>query len=283
MNFLLIISEKDIASNNFKDELFNNYKIKELYKNNYNNENNKNYKNIFYLDNNYYKFRNNIYIKIISELHIYCENLSQSIPKEINIDSIIFLSKHSTKNIIKNKCITVHAIGNYSKAELGGKDFTLVENDPILIRSILLELKSNKKRYTNIKEYEIKQEATHHGPYIDKPALFYEIGSCREDWKNKNVSKFMIKILLNIIKNYNSKEIKKKNNWLEVVGVGGSHYCTKFNRYSFNKNNKYCFGHIVPNYALKDFKKNKKILIPQVLNKSNSKIILTESLKEYKI
>jgi D-aminoacyl-tRNA deacylase len=163
MNFLLIVSREDKASLNLKEELFNNYKINKL------NE----YEDLFYLDNDYYKFENNIYIKIISQLHIFCDNkIYSDISNKINIDSIIFLSKHATQSEIKNKCITAHTIGNFSKAKFGGKDFTVVETDPILIRSILLKLKENKKDFSNIKKYEIKQEVTHHGPYIEKPTLF---------------------------------------------------------------------------------------------------------------
>jgi D-aminoacyl-tRNA deacylase len=272
MNFLLIVSKEDKASLNLKEELFNNYKIKKL------NE----YEDLFYLDNDYYKFKNNIYIKIISELHIFCDDkIYLDISNKINIDSIIFLSKHATKSDIKNKCITAHAIGNFSKAELGGKDFTVVETDPILIRSILLKLKENKKDFSNINKYKITQEATHHGPYLEKSTLFYEIGSHIDEWINKDVSKFMIQMLLEVLKDYNKEKIKIDNNWIETVGIGGSHYCTKFNKYTFNKQNKFCFGHIIPNYAIDSFEKNKDILQHQVLTKSNSKIILNENLERY--
>jgi len=255
MKFLLINSKKDSASNNLKEALFDAYeltKIKsDLYKLNINSI-------------------NDIYFKQINDTHIYSKE-DIILDSEIEFDQIIFLSKHSTMSEKKSKCMTVHSIGNWGIAELGGNDFKVVKTDAILIRSLLLNLKENKT--PNIKKYEVKQEATHHGPYLNKSSIFYEIGSIDEDWNNKDVSKYMIKILIDTIKNYNKEEIIKNNNWKEAVGVGGNHYCTKFNRLTFNRDKKYCFGHVVPNYALKDITEKS---ITDAKNKSEAKIVIYE-------
>ncbi len=255
MKFLLINSTKDIAANNLTEELFKSYNFTEI-------------------KPNLYKLQidalNEIYLKKINDIHIHTkkENICND---EIDFDQIIFLSRHSTLSKTKSKCMTVHAIGNWGIAELGGNDFTIVKTDPILIRSLLLNLKENKN--PEIKQYEVKQEATHHGPYLEIPTIFYEIGSIDNDWKNKDVSKYMIRILIDTIKNYNKKKIILEQNWIETVGVGGSHYCTRFNKLTFNRNKKYCFGHVVPSYAIKN-------ITPEILedakNKSNSKKIIYE-------
>jgi len=85
----------------------------------------------------------------------------------------------------------------------------------------------------------------------------------------------MIKILIENIKDYNKEEIKNKNQWIEAVGVGGSHYCTRFNRLTFNINNKYCFGHVVANYGVKYIEENKNLL-KEAKEKSNAGIIIYE-------
>lgn len=239
MNILLVSSKKDIASVNLKKSLLKKYNILK--------EN-----NIFKVDVK--NSKNNIFLKEIENMHIFSKE-EDILDKSIKFDLVIFLSKHSTLSKIKPNCITVHSVGNWGKAELGGIDETIVKSDGIFIRSLLLKLKKNKPK--NIKKYEIKQEATHHGPYLKTPTIFYEIGSCKEDWENKDVSKYMIDCLIDVIKDYDKKKIAIDNNWIEVLGIGGSHYCTKFNRYTFNEDYKYCFKHVIPEYALKNLTENK--------------------------
>lgn len=255
MKILIVSSTEDIASNNLKEELFNSYTLVESKKDIYKIEQNS---------------LNEIYFKEINNTHIYASS------EDINdkeYDLVIFLSRHSTLSEVKPKCMTVHAVGNWGKADLGGKSNTVVKTDPFLIRLLLLNLKENKPR--EIKEYEVKQEATHHGPFLESPILFYEIGSTNIDWENKFVSKYMIKILIDTIKDYNQKEVKEKNNWIAAVGVGGSHYCTRFNRYTFDRSKKYCFGHVVASYALKEIQRN-KTLLKEAKENSNSQVVVYE-------
>jgi len=256
MKILIISSKEDLASINLKEELFNLYKFgpKDL--------------DVYKME----KIGNNeIFFKEISETHIYASK--EKIVGNNKYDQIIFLSRHSTLSENKPKCMTVHAIGNWGIAEMGGKDHTVVKTDPILIRLLLIKLKTNKPK--EIKEFEVKQEATHHGPYLEESTMFYEIGSQESDWTNKLVSRYMITILIENIKNYSKEKIKTKNNWIEAIGIGGSHYCTRFNRLTFNLNNKYCFGHVVANYALKEIEKNKD-LIENAKEKSNSRVVIYE-------
>jgi D-aminoacyl-tRNA deacylase len=276
-NFLLIVSKKDPASMNFYDQIICNYNIKvideqkKIYK--IETLKDKNKENILY---------NSIFLKIINGNSIFSKE-KEIIPNKLysKIDYVIFLSKHQTQSNIKPSCITVHAIGNFSKALYGGKDKKIVKTDPILIRTILCKLKKDSYRKKNFKNFEVKQEATHHGPYLDKKTIFYEIGSDLNNWRNKKLANYMIRKLIDIIKVYDKEKIKKEKSWLEAAGIGGSHYCTKFNRLTFNKENKYCFGHIIPSYAIEDFKKNKLDFKEQIFKKNYSKIILKENLEPY--
>ncbi len=257
MNFLIIISNQDIASLTFKQVIFSKYMLEEI----------KN--NLFLMKND---AKNKIYIKIIDCLHITCKE-EEILNDSLIIDQIIFLTRHSTLSEIKPKSMTVHACGNFGKAELGGLDHTLTKTDPILIRSLLLKLKKNKPLL--IKPYEVKQEATHHGPSLSISTIFYEIGSSQEDWKNVDVAEYMLEILFNIINNYDKEEIKKERKWIEAVGIGGSHYCTKFNKKTFDEKELNCFGHVVASYALFEIKERPELL-EEAKEKSNSKLIIKE-------
>jgi D-aminoacyl-tRNA deacylase len=258
MNFLIIISNQDIASLNFKEVLFTKYKLERI----------KDKVFELLLDDS----KNKIYVKIIENMHIFSKE-EEIIEETLDINQIIFLSKHSTLGEIKPKSLTVHSIGNWGKADLGGLDNTVVETDPILIRSLLLELKKNKP--LSLKAYEIKQEATHHGPYLSLSTIFYEIGSDKDAWTDKEPSEFMLTCLFNVLSSYDRDKIKKEKGWVEAVGVGGSHYCTKFNKKTFDEKYPYSFGHVVASYGLDEIKQ-KPELIEQAKKKSNASIAIKE-------
>ena len=264
MNFLLICSKTDLAAVNFFENLTTTqFGFTEITD------------NLWFLEK-----ENKIYLTLTEKTHLYMDDkdiLNYEKEAETKFDQIIFLSKHSTLSEIKPRTISVHSVGNWGKAELGGVDETVVKTDPILIRSLLLDFFTQKP---NALKYEVKQEATHHGPYLDKPTIFVEIGSDENAWKDKIVANFVVDSLIEIISNYNRTKIRIENNWIEAVGVGGSHYCTKFNRSTFDKDKKYCFGHVIPDYALKEIQDKTKLnkLLTDAKEKSNSSRILDETL-----
>ena len=262
MNFLLICSKTDLAATNFFETLTtSDFDFA------------KNSKNIWFLNK-----KNKIFLVLSEKAHLYFEDEDISkIEEEIKItfEQIIFLSRHSTLGEVKPRSVTAHAVGNWGKAELGGIDEMLVKTDAKLIRALLLDFYNNKPKTL---EYEVKQEATHHGPYLSKSTIFVEIGSNEIAWKDKIACDFVCKEAIKIISNYHPSDY----DWKETVGVGGSHYCTKFNRLTFDVNNKYCFGHVIPDYALKQINDKQKLkeLLEQAKVKSNSVLVIDENLKE---
>lgn len=276
MNIAIICSRKDVASNNFFNYLIDNYNFKEIRK------------NLFFLEEEIEKTEyaiNEVFLIITDQLHIYLtekeiNDLLAGIEK--NIEQVIFLSRHSTLSEKKEKSISVHAIGNWKNADLGGRPTTVCKTDPILIRELLLRMYIKKKQNIDIdiKKYEVKQEATHHGPYLENFAIFVEIGSDLDAWNDLKTIGFICENVIDVLKYYNREKIKEENNWVEVVGFGGSHYCTKFFKYSMDPNKKYCFGHIIPDYAIKEFDKEIDLnkILKEALKKSNSSIILNQDL-----
>ena len=154
MKTAIIISKKDPASLNIKDCLLEKYPFKE--------------------NNDVYTLED-INIYTIEEESIYSENID----KKIRADLFIFATKHESTSKINS--LSVHVPGNWSKAELGGKDRKLCVAPVSLIKEILLELEKS-----NI-DYEKIQEVTHHGPFLQKPCLFIEIGSTLSEWTNKEI------------------------------------------------------------------------------------------------
>ena len=143
------------------------------------------------------------------------------IDKEIDADVFVFASKHVSKNGVNS--LTVHSIGNWGKAMFGGRDRTLVKVPANLLKNCFRLLV---KKTTQAKlDYYVMQEATHHGPYLDKPTMFIEIGSSEERWKDTAAGKVVAATILEAIeKDQGSNEIKV------VVGIGGMHHSPNFGK-----------------------------------------------------
>jgi D-aminoacyl-tRNA deacylase len=177
-------------------------------------------------DNNIYEYRN-YNLQFIDDLHIY-QNMGNI---DTGVEKVIFLSKHSSRADVKS--LTVHPIGNFRKAELGGLDNVIVPSDPEGMGAALRYIKNN---YSG-NYFEITFEATHHGPYMEKPAYFIEIGTTENEWKQEGIAELMVRSIID-------GEAKNYGNY---VGVGGGHYAPKLSTYFFA--NDINIGHIIPKYV----------------------------------
>ena len=85
-------------------------------------------------------------------------------------DEVVFLSRHGSSKGIP--AFTVHAEGNWSEdVHLGGRPKELSVASPIRMLQMLCSLNS-----LNDVGIEVTYEATHHGPFLDRPSLFVELG-----------------------------------------------------------------------------------------------------------
>ena len=186
------------------------------------------------------------------------DNLDRLIP---NDSMIIFLSKHASKS--KTPTLTSHSTGNFSEiVSLGGKPMEIGNTFPSFQKHYMKKLYEKRNEISN---YDLKIEATHHGPTSSiNPMLFIEIGSSEIEWNNRSTASIVCKSLLDTIKN-----IDKINNYKADIGVGmgGNHYPKKFNDLILFSN--VAFGPIVSKYNLSYI--NKKI-IKQIMVKSIEKI-----------
>ena len=185
---------------------------------------------------------NEIIMLTINEYHIYAENLDKEIAKAFGaVEGIIFLSMH--KSASGRKTLTVHPIGNYAKAEAGGRDYTLVPTMPGIMTEALRRLRSLAKNT----EYSVSFEVTHHGPYLEAPTFFIEIGSDENAWNDINAAGIIAKSLMMAIQ---ASPLLCK---YTAVGVGGGHYVPRFSDFAMQG---VCFGHMIPSYALPYIKKD---------------------------
>lgn len=155
-------------------------------------------------------------------------------------DFVIFASKHKSEK--KEKTISIHAPGNWRIAEFGGRDRQVCRTSALFMKRMFEKLNENAKKY-RLRDYKITMECTHHGPLIDKPCIFAEIGSTEIEWGDKIASFVVARTISEMIINF------KENPYHEIaLGIGGPHYCPSFNRIQGGSN--IAVSHVIPQYAL---------------------------------
>ncbi len=214
MNTAIISSTKDLASMNIRNSLLNKYPFKETEQ---------------ILDGNKIHAYENFRLYTIERELIFAENLD----KEIDADFFIFVSKHRSAD--NKPALTVHAIGNWNDAKYGGQEKILCISDGKILKAFFLELSKHENQTITL-------EATHHGPYIEKPVLFLEIGSTEKEYSDEKLGDIMADVIINAMKSYSSLNV------IPALGIGGQHYSTTFNK--ILQRTDYAIGHICPKFNL---------------------------------
>lgn len=169
-----------------------------------------------------------IKVNYVDKEIIYAENID----KERDADFIIFASKHQGRNA---RTLSIHAPGNWRNAELGGQQGRVCMTSALMLKHFFKILDRNKK------DWNITLECTHHGPYIEKPCLFIEIGSNKDDWKDEEAGEIIAKTIKEAI-------LTNAKNYKAAVGIGGPHYCPNFNKIQLSS--EIAISHIIPEYSL---------------------------------
>lgn len=187
---------------------------------------------------------------------IYTENLN--LEKINQYDFIIFASKHESEK--KQKTLSIHSPGNWRQAELGGEKEKICKTSALFQKQIFEKLNKNATEH-NLKDYKITLECTHHGPLIDKPCIFIEIGATQTEWEDRRAGFIIAKTIRDIIQDF------KENPYNEIaVGIGGPHYCPNFNKIQLNSN--IALSHIIPQYSLPLTKE----IIQEAINKTQEEV-----------
>jgi len=169
---------------------------------------------------------------------IYTENLD--LEKINQYDFIIFASKHKSES--REKTLSVHSPGNWRSADFGGEPGKACKTSSQFMKQIFEKLNQNAEQY-HLKDYKITLEVTHHGPLIEKPCLFIEIGSTENEWTDRKAGFIIAKTISDILKDF------KPNPYNEnAIAIGGPHYCPNFNKIQLKSN--FAISHVIPGYAL---------------------------------
>ena len=220
MKAAIIVSRKDNAAMNIKRQLLADFDF---------------VKSSFFKGHDVFSTtvnKHKIELYTVEEESIYCENLDT----EIAADTFIFATKHQSS--AGRKSLTTHVQGNWGKAEMGGKGGKLaIAAAPMIKEGLrILSLAALEKKL----DYEVVQEVTHHGPYLEKPSMFIEIGSSEKEYGHIAAGKAVASAIIGIF--------ERKLSFRTAVGIGGLHYALNFKSIALNTG--IAIGHICPKYAL---------------------------------
>jgi len=174
----------------------------------------------------------------VEEETIFTENLN--IEKINQYDFIIFASKHQSAK--KEKTLSIHAPGNFRNADYGGVQGKVCPSSALFNKVLYNKLNEQVEKFT-LNDYKVTLECTHHGPLINKPCVFIEIGSTETEWNNRRVGFIIAKTIQETIEEF------KENKYREVaVGIGGPHYCPSFNQLQLKSN--VAIAHVIAEYNM---------------------------------
>ena len=217
----IIISKKDIASCNIFENLM---KLKP-------------WKEKGEFKGNPLYFFEDYCMATIPDEHIFHDNLDLELAQVLDEkpECLIYASRHRSES--GKRSLTAHPIGNFGKAEFGGREKTLVPSFPHMMTGAMRVLRKKAKGL----DYDVSFEATHHGPFLQTPTFFIEIGSDEKAWSDKEAGRVIAETIMET----------QAAVYPVGIGVGGGHYAPRITDVALER--KISFGHIVPTYALTYF------------------------------
>jgi len=224
MTILIVASHKDVASLNIKKQILNHYNFSETAEN--------------FQENPIYTAEisgREIKLITLNEESVYAQNITDYFE---NLELTLFISRHSSES--GTPTLSVHTPGNLGEAELGGLPRMVSVSPANAMREALKVMQ--KLRDEMRLEYEVCYECTHHGPSLNLPAMFVELGSSPKQWNDLNAAEAVAHATIKAISTFGKAEAKA------VLGIGGPHYNSKFTRIALESET--AFGHMIPKYAI---------------------------------
>ena len=169
-------------------------------------------------------------------IHIHDERLDRRLPGALRERGVtlVFPSIHRSERNVR--CLTVHPLGNPGPtAEVGGRPRTLDPTDPLRMTALLRALAERAAPIGLSATF----EATHHGPEVELPAFFAEIGYGEDD----GPSDAAVRVLADEIPRI---EVDLRDR--AALGIGGGHYAPHFTDLALRRS--WAFGHLLSRHAL---------------------------------
>ncbi len=221
---LIVASSRDMASLNIKKQILNSYNYKETAEN--------------FQGNLIYTTEVNgkdIKLVTLTDESTYAQNITELFP---NSELIVFISRHSSAS--GTPTLSTHTPGNLAEAKLGGIPRKVSVSPANTMRGALKAMARLKEEMQL--DYEVSYECTHHGPSLNVPTMFAELGSSPKQWKDSKAAEAVAHATMEAVSKFGNFPAKA------VIGIGGPHYNNKFTRMALKDD--LAFGHMIPKYAL---------------------------------
>jgi D-aminoacyl-tRNA deacylase len=218
---LIVASTKDVASMNIAQKIIDNYGFERLSES-------------FQQNPVYRKTISGQEVKLVfvNEELVHTQFLTDIFTPKL----LVFVSRHSSVSGIPT--LSVHTPGNFGEAEVGGMPRKISVSPASAMKRALLEMVRQKEQLGL--NYKVSYECTHHGPSLDVPTMFVELGSSPLQWKDLKAAEAVAHAAM--------AAVAKQSTYSAVLGVGGPHYNEKFTKLALNT--QVAFGHIIPKYAI---------------------------------
>ena len=171
----------------------------------------------------------------LNEEAVNAQNLPENFP---NAELVVFISRHSSQS--GTPTLSVHTPGNLAAAELGGFPRSVSVSPANAMQTALKALYRLKQEMKL--DYEVSYECTHHGPSLQVPAMFVELGSSEKQWNDQTAAAAVAKAAMDAIANFGKSERSA------ALGIGGTHYNRKFTQMALD--GEAVFSHMIPKYAI---------------------------------
>jgi D-aminoacyl-tRNA deacylase len=235
---LIAASTKDLASVNIAKQILSNYPFKPVKERVYTTE----------------VSGRKVELVMLDEELVYAQNIAMLHP---SLDLVIFVSRHSS--LSGTPTLSVHTPGNLGNADLGGIPRKVSIAPANAMKSALSTMaKLVKEKRLN---YKVCYECTHHGPSLDIPAMFAELGSTPKEWEDLEVAEVVAHATMKAVA-YFGQQVNKA-----VLGIGGPHYNEKFTRMALEGD--IAFGHMIPKYVISQID---EIVLRQCVDKTFEKV-----------
>jgi D-aminoacyl-tRNA deacylase len=221
---LLVASNKDVASLNIKKQILTNYSFIECSER--------------FQDNPVYEAsvgNRDVRLVTLNTESIYAQNLTTFFN---DLELVIFISRHSS--LSGTPTLSVHTPGNLGEAELGGIPRKVSVSPANAMRDALRAMAWLKQEMQL--DYEVSYECTHHGPSLNVPTMFSELGSSAKQWNDLKAAEVVARATMEAASRFGNFPAKA------VLGIGGPHYQSKFTRVALEGD--VAFGHMIPKHAI---------------------------------
>jgi len=218
---LIVASTKDVAGMNIAQKITDHYEFEKL-------------SETFHKNPVYSKKVRNQEVKLlfVNEEIINTQFITDFFVPQL----LVFVSKHSSVSGIPT--LSVHTPGNLAEADFGGIPRKVSISPAAAMKDALLEMAKLKKEMGL--NYEVSYECTHHGPSLDVPTMFAELGSSLKQWKDVKAAE--------VVAHATMAAVSKRSSYTTALGVGGPHYNAKFTKIALST--QIAFGHMIPKYVI---------------------------------